>query len=71
MVHIFGQLAISAIVQGLLQTTTASQIPLYPESHTEGYKFDALLYAHPLTFALNLLEMVRELIRRPKLTQFD
>ena len=59
MVQTFGQLAISAIAQVLLQTTTAAQIPLYPESHTEGYKFDALLYAVPLTFHLYFLYLLK------------
>jgi hypothetical protein len=27
-----------------LNIGTAAQIPLFPESHTEGYKFDPLLY---------------------------
>ena len=59
MVQTFGQLAISAMAQLLLQTTTAAQIPLYPESHTEGYKFDALLYAVPLTFHLYFLDLLK------------
>ena len=62
MVQMFGQLAFSAIAQVLLQTTTAAQIPLYPESHTEGYKFDALLYAVPLTFHLNFLDSLKKIM---------
>jgi hypothetical protein len=45
MVQIHGQLAGIAIAQLCLQISTAAQIPLFPESHTEGYKFDPLLYA--------------------------
>jgi hypothetical protein len=43
MVQVQCQLARIAIGQLLLQLGTAAQIPLFPESHTEGYKFDPLL----------------------------
>jgi hypothetical protein len=44
MVILRDQLVGLAMAQLSLNIGTAAQIPLFPESHTEGYKFDPLLY---------------------------
>ncbi|KAE9379093.1 phosphoglycerate mutase-like protein [Stipitochalara longipes BDJ] len=44
MVQLQSQLAGAVLAQLFLQLGTAAQIPLLPESHTEGYKFDPLLH---------------------------
>jgi hypothetical protein len=44
MVRLQDQLASFAIAQLFLILGSAAQIPFFPDSHTEGYKFDPLLY---------------------------